>query len=180
MTRIEKHYFRWLLSFICDNIQKSEYSMVLEDLFNKKFIWLLEYDENLAENGIGLREEFYESSETIQKLVGIYGEIEGECSVLEMMVRLAMDCEDIIMTDGENDNTSKWFWIMMENLGLDDYNNRSYDAENVDEILENFMRRRYDNYGNGNIFRFTGRVTGLKNMDIWMQLNQYLILECEK
>lgn len=177
MTRIEKHYFRWLLGFIGNN---PDYSIVLEDLFNKEFIWLLEYDENLAENGKSLREDFYNSSETIRKLVGMYGEIEGPCSVLEMMIKLAMDCEYTIMTDGEHDNTAKWFWIMFDNLGLDEYENSLYDAEEVDEILENFMRRRYDNYGNGNIFRFTKSVTGLKKMDIWIQLNQYLILECEK
>lgn len=177
MTKIEKIYFKWLVGFIGYD---SNYSMVLEDLFNKEFIWLIDYDENLAENGKSLRDDFYYSSDTNQKLVEMYGDIEGPCSVLEMMVKLAIDCEETIMTDGEHDNTPKWFWIMMDNLGLNDYDNSSYNEEKVDEIVEIFMSRRYDNYGNGNIFRFKNRVTGLKNMDIWIQLNQFLILECEK
>ena len=173
MTRIEKHYFRWLLGFVGNN---PDYSMVLEDLFNKEFIWLLEYDENLAENGKSLRDDFYNSSLTIQKLVGMYGEIEGPCSVLEMMVKLAMDCEYTIMTDGEHDNTAKWFWIMFDNLGLNTYDDLSYDAEEVDEILETFLHRKYKKNGKGGLFSLRdAKNVDLRCDDIWLQMNQYLI-----
>lgn len=173
-NKIESLYFKWLLDFVCTPSEKSDYSIMLEDLFHKEFIWLVEYDENLANYGLRLREDFYESSDTIRKMVDIYGEIDGTCSVLEMLVALSISWEQL-MSDGEKDNTSNNFWEMLSNLHLDIYDSMSYDEEEVDEILENFLRRRYDNYGKGNIFTFKKPSANLRKTDIWMQLNQYLI-----
>lgn len=173
--KIKSLYFKWLLNFVCSSRQKSTYSLMLHDLFEKEFIWIVEYDENLANHGLRLREDFYGSSETVAKMVDMYGEIDDNCSVLEMLIALSIACESSIMTDGEHDHTRKWFWIMLRNLKLDIYDDMSYDEEEIDEILNIFLLRRYDNYGNGNIFKFKNPGANLTKIDIWMQLNQYLI-----
>lgn len=173
--KIRSLYFKWLLDFVCSPRQKSSYSIMLNDLFEKEFIWLVEYDENLANHGLRLREDFYNSSETVAKMVDLYGEIDDNCSVLEMLVSLSISCETTIMSDGEHDRTKKWFWIMIRNLKLDIYDNMSYDEGEVNDILDIFLLRKYDNYGNGNIFKFEKPSANLPKIDIWMQLNQFLI-----
>lgn len=148
---------------------------MLKDLFKKEFTWTIIFDENLASWGLELRKEFYGSSKTVEKMVNMYGEFEFPCSILEMMVALSKSCEENVMSNWSTDRTFYWFWSMIESLGLDIYDNFSYDEDEIDEILERFLLRKYEKNGKGGLFTVHKNAKNMQKIDIWLQMNAWLI-----
>ena len=174
-NKLMNQYFKWLVSFVCDARHKEGYSIVLHELFNREFIWLIDYDENLAIYGLEMRDKFLASSETYRKMYDIYGGFDQNCTILEMMVALAIIIEERVMTNYEENRTSEWFWGMMTSLGLINYDDMSYDEEEVDEILEKFLYRKYQKNGVGGLFTIKNGDKNMCKIDIWLQINAFLI-----
>jgi len=161
-------YFTWLIGLIGDDYIKQNYQKLLWKLHSTQYIWELDYDKNRAADGIYLRTIF--TSET-----GLFVPTSTPCSVLEMFVALARGAENDIMHDPDlGDRTGKWFWIMMQNLGLDVYDDNHFFDEEVGKILDIFMHRRYGNYGVGGAFRMQNPIPDLRKNDLWWQMNMYL------
>ena len=168
---MDNAYFRWLVGFLGDEYLEKNYSKLLSALFYKEFTWSIEYDENRAADGLSFRkifcEEFGESPKT-PYLWPFSG-----CSVLEMMLGIARRCEDeLIYNPEKGDQTGEFFWLMIENLGLDIYDDYGYFEEEVERILERFLDRKYPPSGEGNLFRL--RHFDPRKIDLWLQLNLYL------
>lgn len=101
-------------------------------------------------------------------------------SVLEIFVVLAVHCEDKIMHDDDRGNrTSDWFWVILENLGLDDYNDNRYAsriAERVEDIIDIFLSRDYEYDGSGgSAFPLREPLSDMRDVDLWQQLNWWLV-----
>lgn len=139
-------------------------------------------DENRAHDGISLRERFRYERGYSEKDVEV---LSGGCSVLEMMVGLAVRVEETIMTDPDQGNrTDIWFWTMIENMGLlcvnDDTFNRRLDGRNTYEnLVENrlyiMLNRLYLNDGSqGGMFVVRNPRQSLKTTDIWYQMMWWL------
>ena len=92
-----------------------------------------------------------------------------------MMIALAMRCDDIMYDREDGDRTGYWFWWMIENLGLSDCVNEWIDFDFVDQKLKDFMSRNLPKSGKGGLF-WTGK-NGLdfRKMEIWYQMNQWLL-----
>lgn len=164
-------YFHWLIGLLGNEYFENHYMKLLDAMFHKEFKWTIEYDENRAADGLGLRKifakEFRISGENAQ-----YWPIFG-CSLLEMLVSMAKRCEDeLIYNPDKGDQTSQIFWIMIENLGLDIYDDYAFFPDEVNRIMDNFMERKYSPDGHGNVFRL--RYSDPRNIDLWLQLNLYL------
>lgn len=159
-------YFCWLINIISDGREKS-YSMLLKQLFETSFEYLLEKDENRAYDGLDLRDKYsYEMDVDL--------DVSGPCSVLEMMVALAIRCETDVMYNPSRGNcTHVWFWMMIDNLGLIGMRNNSYDRLNVKYALIRFMNRNYETNGRGSLFYVSG-ARGMENEEIWFQMNTFL------
>lgn len=174
--RLRKLYFSWLLNYVCeDKAQFNRYSFVLHQLYSKYFRFVNEMDENLIEWALYLREDFYESSPTVQKMIDIYGKMEEDCSILEIMVSLAVNCEEKIMTNGTENRTSLWFWSMFDSLGLTYYENSRYERREVSDILDRFLNLDYAEDGKGGLFTLKNCDKNVTEIDIWMQMNEWLI-----
>lgn len=163
-------YYRWLVDLLNDDYLRSNYQKLLWHLYITEFFWELDYDENRAAGGLNLRR--------------LYGKEIGYpnftlpmgCSVLEMMIALARKTDSDIMYDpAEGDRTRSWFWVMLQNLGLDIYDDFSYDELAINRILDVFMHHRYAPDGEGGMFPCFGIETDLRKTDIWWQLNQYFL-----
>ena len=118
---LKKQYFEWMCALICDKkyIGHASYNKLLRYLNNKKFTYMLPMDENRLVDGLNLRFRFADEN-------AYY--IDGECSILEMMVALSLRCEEHIMADDEIGNrTGRWFWEMIDNLGLESKYDHKYD-----------------------------------------------------
>lgn len=60
--------------------------------------------------------------------------------MLEMMIALAIRCEETIMDDPRYGNrTKQWFWNMMKSLGLSYMNDDCFDRDKFHEIRINFQ-----------------------------------------
>lgn len=171
---ISEEYFNWLSDIVTHKSRKGRYKKLLNDLFFSEFYAKIAKDENRAIDGEGLRIRFAHA-------VG-YNEFkireamdDRPCSVLEMIIALADRIEDQIMGEDElGDETYKWFWEMIDNLGLSYYTDDRYDEEAVDAIIDRFLQRKYNKDGRGGLFYIGQCKKDVRKIEIWYQMCWYL------
>ena len=97
------------------------------------------------------------------------------CSVLEMILDLAIRSEETIMANVRyGDRTTQWFWSMIKNLGLSYMTDERFDKDEAIRIIYKFMERQYEPNGRGGLFYMPDRNEDLTQIDIWTQLCWYL------
>lgn len=174
MTRLERLYFDWMCSLVTDDesTMPSKYHKLFEHLHNTEFIYILPMDANRKSDGEDLRYRFAYETQRPYAEIGSLLDIRP-ASVFEVMVALAIRCEDAIMNDPKYGNrTGQWFWEMIVNLGLGSMDDSHYDISYVDRVLNRFMSREYEPNGLGGLFHIEGR--DLRNVEIWTQMNWYV------
>ena len=163
------NYFGWLIFFICqDEIERESYHKIFKKMYETDFESFIKNDDNRASDGQSLR-VLYEDE------TGLACEKNGPCSVLEMMVALAIQCENDIMYDpDEGDRTDVWFWEMMANLGLDQLDNTRYNEAKAKRILYILNARAYGTDGYGGPFYIKNFDGDMREIELWYQLNYWL------
>lgn len=143
-------------------------------LHNTKFKHIIPKDRNRAEWGINLRYNFAidQGYEDDYEIVLSY--LNGRCSVLEMLVALAMQCEERMDDPRYGDRTGQWFWGMITNLGLGGIRDENYDKGYVTDVITRFLNREYDPDGKGGLFTIKNCEADLRDVDIWSQLCWYM------
>lgn len=171
--RVKSDYFEWIYELMCkDRFAKGmTYRKLLTFLYDTEFVYFVPYDENRAAEGIALRYRYC--------LVHDCEELEcyltGPCSVLEMMVALAIRCEENIMDDPMiGDRTSQWFWGMITNMGLGAMNDTNFNEWLVNDVVTRFLERDYEPDGRGGLFRVRGWNRDMRTAEIWHQLMAYI------
>lgn len=171
--RINDDYFEWL----CEQIDSKRFSRhvsyrkLLAHLHNIEFTWFIPHDDNRADDGIQLRRSFALAHEDI----ALSNYILGPCSVLEMMVALAIRCEKTIMDDAQLGNrTGQWFWGMIHNLGLSPMTDSKFDRDFVDDVIARLLNREYEPDGRGGLFTVKHCTHDMRTVEIWCQLSWYL------
>lgn len=173
-------YFHWL----CDKVgvrlgPDFAYNTLLYIFYETPFYWTIRNDGNRASDGKYLRYEFeqlYPSQEAEE--VKLY--LNGRCSVLEMLVALAIKFEDITYDYECGDRTYERFFEMIDNLGLmwftDDQLMHGDMEREARNIVQEMMERKYDSMGHGSLFP-TEKKRGedRRNMEIWDQMQRYII-----
>lgn len=171
--QINNDYFDWMCEVV-DSRRFAEpysYRKLLMHLHNIEFTWILLFDDNRADDGIQLRRRF--SLRRHDEQLSRY--ISGPCSVLEMMVALAVRCEEGIMDDTlYGDRTGQWFWNMIHSLGLSGMTDQEFDREFVDYVVARFLNREYKPDGTGGLFTVKHCDVDLRTVEIWTQLSYYL------
>lgn len=177
MTKNEiiDEYFEWLSYVVCGEQYEGgvSYRKLLTHLHEVEFTYILPMDENRAGNGINLRYRWaLDIDEDTDYILDV---LDGPCSVLEMMVALALHCEENIMDDPKYGNrTGQWFWGMVNNLGLGAMYDKLYDERYVDEVITRFLNREYERDGRGGLFTIKNCKYDLRDVEIWHQLSWYL------
>lgn len=179
MTRdnIIDEYFEWLSYLVCGERYSSDisFSKLLMRLHSIEFRYSIPMDENRADDGMNLRYRFSIAQGYEHCVDDILDCLEAPCSVLEMMIALAIKCEETIMDDPSIGNrTGQWFWEMINNLGLGSMYNRRFDRDLVDISVERFLNRDYDADGRGGLFIVRNYDYDLRDLEIWRQLLAYL------
>lgn len=166
MSPVEVEYLDWLYTKVALNGRSTPTTRhydLMRVMHTTEFVWLLSGDDNRAEDGRDLRREY-------ELLTGVTGWTIEECSVLEMFVALCMDIE--FQTDI---SAKEWFWEIMENLGVKEFNDGAYPGDRVvEEILDNFVWRRYEPNGNGGAFPIKHPKHDQREVEIWYQFWEYL------
>ena len=140
-------------------------------LHDIEFTWFIPYDDNRADDGIQLRRRYALAHDD----VSLSRYIPGPCSVLEMMVALAIRCEETIMDDTAlGDRTGQWFWGMVHNIGLSPMIDSEFDRNFVDEAVARLLNREYEPDGRGGLFTVKRCTHDMRTVEIWRQLSWYL------
>lgn len=164
---LEAMYFDWLYARVMlSDAPAVSYSRLIQELYETEFIFLMSGDDNRAEDGIALRDEFIQN---LRFEVGPH-ELSFGCSVLEMMIALSVKAE--FQTDIR---PSQWFWEFIANLGLSDYYDDQYNQDEVQFKLHNFVWRTYEYNGTGGMFPLKRPETDQRGIEIWYQFSAYLI-----
>ena len=173
---IEREYFDWLCNIVCGDRYSGQasYEYLLSYLHEVPFRYSLAMDENRAEDGIGMRYRFARTKLPTSQVWDILTQLEGECSVLEMMVALSVRCEEWMDDTNYGDRTGQWFWEMVVNLGLGAMTNNRYDEELVESAVARFLNRNYERNGKGGLFTIRDCNRDLRKVQIWYQMCWYL------
>lgn len=174
--RVENEYFEWLYTLVCGERYSPDisYRKLLTHLYSTEFIYILPNDVNRAKDGIDIRYRF--TYDNPQLSMGEQQHIEniGPCTVFEMMIALAIRCENVMDDPGVGDRTRQWFWGMVASLGLGSITDDRYDEEHVDMVIKRFLNREYEPNGEGGLFTIKKCECDLRDVEIWHQLWWYL------
>lgn len=172
-NEIANDYFDWMYNVVCGGrfADDISYRRLLSYLNNTDFIYLIPMDRNREKDGIDLRSRY-----AYDKDLGyVPFSLNGPCSVLEMMIALAIRCEETIMDNPNIGNrTGQWFWEMIRCLGLGGMTDERFDEDKAAFIVDRFLKREYEPDGHGGLFIIRNCERDLRNVEIWIQLLWYL------
>lgn len=184
---IFEEYFNWLYTIMCEERPgvRTSYRKLFYLLHDIQFKYsqLIPLDANRESDGKALRYRFSKiqghddiSEEVFDELeYGLAYIFNGGCSVLEMIVALAIRCEETIMDDPRyGDRTRQWFWQMLKNIGLSTMTDDQFDEVHAVNKINNFIFRNYEPDGKGGLFYIRDCKTDLREIEIWQQLCWYL------
>ena len=179
MTRddVINQYFEWIFNLVCGDGFSDDVSFrkLIMHLHNTEFRYSIPNDENRAREGENLRHRFAITQMPNVPEYEILDILAGACSVLEMMVALAIYMEEHVMdTPQFGDRTGQWFWGMVVNLGLGDQIDDRFDRRHVEATLQRFLNRRYEPNGQGGLFTIRNCARDLRKVEIFHQLCWYL------
>lgn len=143
-------------------------------LFDMAWATFYEYhipnDDNRAEDGLKLRERF--ELESSLRLLDL-----GECRMLEFLIALAIRLNESVYDYNNPDQTPYWFWILIENLQLDEYDDYyPFDKIHVDIelVFMRLNRRLYTTSGYGGLFPLEEPKEDQREVEVWYQMMAYL------
>jgi len=166
---IRKSYFYWLKNLV--DHKGSDREDLISWLHEKNFRWFLPNDDNREKDGIDLREEFSRMSN--RREFNQY--LNGPCTMLEMLIALAKRLNYTLYDPLYGDELDRWFWSMVENLGLS-FDLRGEGLRKNEMILDRLLDRTYLYNGRGGLFPLMSSRGDQRTVEIWYQM-QYWIKE---
>ena len=175
-TAIQERYFDWLYNLVCENrfAETNSFRKLLAYLHSMEFTYLIDRDSNRADDGVDLRYKFALYSD----IPNVEARITGPCSVLEMMVALAINEEQIMHNPKLGDRTAHWFWRMLISLGLGGMTDVLFDRYEVKAVVNRFLNREYEPDGRGGLFTIKNCRHDLRDIEIWTQACWYMDNVC--
>lgn len=173
---INAQYLDWMYDKVCNDrySKKNTYRLLFEYLYEKVFYYIIPMDGNRAEDGVDLRYEFGREFNYPEAMIATYLD-NRPCSVLEMMIALAIRCENNIMEDDDYGNrVGQWFWEMIVSLGLGHMNDDNFDFVFVDNTIDRFLERKYERNGEGSLFKVEDQAKDMRTIEIWYQMHAHL------
>lgn len=165
-------YFRFLSNIVGGR----DYSLLLKKLHRTEFYSLVPNDDNRGEDGRMLRDIFLEEREGH---IGSSSLPDGPCTLLEMLVALAIRMEQDLEDNPDAKTDKECFWIMIANLDLIAYDNQGYyrdgAEQEIGEILQRFLDRTYHKNGVGGLFPLSRTKKDQRKVEIWYQKSEYLL-----
>lgn len=170
---LDRVYLEWLYDQVGPGHPNPRvtHAQLLRQLNSTEFTGWLPNDDNRAQDGLAIREEFvYDTnSRPVDEWVYL------GCSFLEMLIgvarRLSFEAEG---------PPSEWFWHLIRNLGLTEYTDSNYNrrplrcTNAVGEILEVVNWREYQPSGLGGLFPLKNPRENQAEAEVWRQMCSYL------
>lgn len=179
-SKIVPTYFDWLKNTVDPFVGRGTHDRFFSILHSMAYVPIMELDNNREMDGIGLRDIYcrgYGLDSLGSDLV-----IDSPCSVLEFLVALA-NRMDYIYSPTEKRYLSELFWEILNNVGIY-YQTTTDDCferdplkfqTHIQKTIDTIMDRTYRPDGTGNLFPLKNPKEDQRNVEIWYQMNQYLI-----
>lgn len=164
--------YKSYLGSLVGSYEGKSYEQLFDVLFNKEFYSIIEFDRNRESYGIDLRRSFCNEEMCVAL---------GPVRVLEVLIAFANQIDTILMSTLENPyRADLWFWVMMENLNLTQYDDRNWlytSNQEVNRVLDIFLDRKYDSHGRGGLFPMTVAPSGvdMRQIELWYQAQLYFL-----
>lgn len=173
-AELDNAYLPWLygqIGEVKNYNSSSSYWKLLRQLYSTEFIWFVPNDDNRAEDGKCLRLEWAEET----------GQAHPDrdwmrlpCSFLELLIALSRR----LAFEADGGDSPAWFWHLIDNLGLRKWHDRSrYNEQEVMDVLHTVIFRTYAPDGIGGLFPLHMAAVDQREVEIWYQLNAYLMQE---
>lgn len=156
-------YLKRLKSLILPAPNHKHYHLLINELYSKEFVPTIKRDENRAIDGVFLRGELGYKDSTDER----------PCSFLEMLIALSGRFDG--NSGFDPDEAYENFWIMMKNIGLDQYDDVHYSETEVWSILYILENRTYNFNGKGGLFPLKRPRLDQRKVEIWDQMQEWLI-----
>lgn len=147
---------------------------ILMKLYTTEFIPYKGLDCNRAGDGLALRKAFcLDRFIDDNEAYCVFGD---KCTVLEMMVALAVRTElDVAGDPSGDDRTPHWFDVMLESMGLTMYTGEHYNETEVMSIIWKMQNHEFSANGEGGLFKIPeGSGFDMRTLEIWSQMNAYI------
>lgn len=173
--RIRREYFEWMYDIVCGDRYPEDISFrkLLTHLHEIDFVYQIPRDADRASDGMNLRYKFMLSHRRDYDLE-CEQYLDGPCSVLEMMIALAIRCEETMDDPDIGDRTAQWFWGMIVNLGLGSMADDRYDDALVEYTIQILLFRDYEPDGRGGLFTVKNARRDMRDVEIWYQMWWYI------
>lgn len=148
---------------------------VLTKLLMIEYIPYKGLDINRAGDGLALRKAFC-LDRFVDYDTTAYYNFGDKCTVLEMMVALAVRMElDVAGDPSGDDRTPHWFDVMLESMGLTMYTGEHYNETEVMSIVWKMQNHEFSANGEGGLFKIPeGSGFDMRTLEIWSQMNAYI------
>lgn len=168
---LDESYLNWLYSQVATTRSRTPsktYWNLLRLMYTVEFVWFIPNDDNRVEDGRDLRREFF-----LERAIRLRdsGWMDLNCSFLEMAIGLSRR-----LSFEAGQEPAWWFWKLMENLDLHEYSDaKPLPKDIVRERLDAVVWRTYEPNGDGGLFPLKNPPHDQRSMELWYQLNTYLI-----
>lgn len=175
-TDIEQAYFDWIYHMVTDNRYGGQvrYLNLLTFLHDMEFRYVLPKDANRAEDGESLRRRFAFDNYDYEDRGRVVDYLARPCSVLEMILALAIQCENIMDDPTIGDRTGQWFWEMINTIGIGWMTDKEFDEDKAVEKINIFMDRKFKSDGEGGLFHIPYCEYDLRYVEFWVSMLWYL------
>ena len=187
--QILDEYFNWLCKIIQVEQKNKSYWILARRLFDREFEWYILNDDNRAEDGLWLRDDF--DTDFRVNLSSVYHE---RCNMLEMLIALAKRFDEIVQKEGQTGYAALCFWEMMDNCELSRYTDdwfietlggykrisgkipgeTGWDTCLIDRIIDKIIYREYTRLGHGGLFPLKFAKKDQRKVELWYQLSEYI------
>lgn len=163
------NYFEYLVSLV--PFLGRNYNILLRVAHTVSFYELVPNDTNRAVDGLELRDRYHSA-------FGTWPDVPDYCTFLEMLIGLSIRMNDQTYAVNHADMSSYWFWKLMENLGVTDYHDESWETPGAIESLVirfgTVVERRYEPNGNGGLFPLRNPNKNQRTIELWYQMMSWL------
>ena len=179
---VRDEYFQWLCDQVGVEGAEGSYYLFLKTLHKKIFTWFVPNDDNRAVEGKSLRDKFHVESGTpfsFDSNKFADGEGDTECTMLELILALAVRCYTTLEDTPDNVPVGEWFWKLLNNVGLanctDDSFAIDWDDYITDGVLDKIINRTYHRSGKGGLFPIKYTKKDQRKVELWYQMSEYLV-----
>lgn len=167
-TMIDHEYKLWLAGEVESRVGyiSENHNRLLTVMHETPFEWYVDNDDNRAEDGKALRQDFM-LDQGINDAPKWWREYDA--SFLETTVALATRIA--LQTD---EPVGKWFWKILDNANLYSQTDDVFDGVEVEEIIYSIMRREVNPDGSRGFFPLKNPPHGFEHMEILYQMYSYI------